>query len=293
MKIVVTGSLGNISEPLTKILVANGHAVTVISSSASKQTAIDALGATAAIGSLEDADFLTTTLTGADALYAMIPPNMAAADVLAHYRQVGHSYAAAIQRAGVPRVAHLSSWGADLDRGTGFILGSHQVEEILNELPNVALTHLRPGSFYYNLLGFVGMIKGMGVIGSNYGGDDKLVWAHPLDIADAAAEELTKATAPGLSVRYVASDERTASETARVLGAAIGKPELPWLTFSDEQTQQGLEQAGFPAQVAASFVELGASIHNGTLRQDYDRHRPHAQGKVKVEDFAKEFAAAF
>ncbi|MBC6992037.1 NAD(P)H-binding protein [Hymenobacter sp. BT491] len=293
MKIIVTGSLGHISEPLTKELVAKGHAVTVISSKAERQAAIEALGATAAIGSLEDASFLAATFAGAEAVYAMVPPNMAAPDVLAYYRNVGHSYAQALEQAGVQRVVHLSSWGADLDRGTGFILGSHEVEGLLDKLPNVALTHLRAGSFYYNLFGFVGMIKGMGLIGSNYGGDDKIVWAHPQDIAAAAAEELTRAATTGTTVRYVASDERTATETAQALGAAIGKPDLQWLTFSDEQTQQGLEQAGIPAHIAANYVELGASIHNGTLRQDYDRHQPHVMGTVKVEDFAREFAAAF
>ncbi len=41
------------------------------------------------------------------------------------------------------------------------------------------------------------------------------------------------------------------------------------------------------------YAELGASIHNGALRQDYDRHQLHVMGQVKVEDFAKEYAAAF
>jgi NAD(P)H dehydrogenase (quinone) len=43
MKIVVTGSLGNISKPLTKLLVEKGHSVTVISSDPRKQSAIEAL----------------------------------------------------------------------------------------------------------------------------------------------------------------------------------------------------------------------------------------------------------
>jgi len=37
MKIVVTGSLGNISNPLTQELVQKGHSVTVISSNAERQ----------------------------------------------------------------------------------------------------------------------------------------------------------------------------------------------------------------------------------------------------------------
>jgi D-arabinose 1-dehydrogenase-like Zn-dependent alcohol dehydrogenase len=75
MKVIVTGSLGNISKPLTKELVQKGHHVTVISSNKEKQPDIEALGATAAIGSLEDVDCLVSTFTGADAVYTMVPPN--------------------------------------------------------------------------------------------------------------------------------------------------------------------------------------------------------------------------
>ncbi len=72
MKITITGSIGNIGKPLTQELVQRGHQVTVISSNSEKRPAIEALGASAAIGSLEDVDFLTSTLTGADALFAMV-----------------------------------------------------------------------------------------------------------------------------------------------------------------------------------------------------------------------------
>ena len=68
MKIIITGSLGHISKPLTQELIDKGHSVTVISSSADRQSEIKALGANAAVGSLEDADFLTETFTGAGAV---------------------------------------------------------------------------------------------------------------------------------------------------------------------------------------------------------------------------------
>ena len=71
MKITVTGSLGHISLPLTKELVQKGHAVTVISSKTKRQKDIEALGAKAAIGTMEDADFLTSAFSGADIVYLM------------------------------------------------------------------------------------------------------------------------------------------------------------------------------------------------------------------------------
>lgn len=163
----------------------------MISSNADKQKEIETLGAKAAIGSVLDGGFLQIAFRGADAVYCMIPPNFAAPDSRAYYQSIGRSYADAIQAAGVKRVVHLSSWGAHLPEGTGFITGSHDVEQILNELQGVKVTHLRPGSFYYNLYNFINMIKNTGFIGSNYGGEDKVMIAAPADIADAAAEELT------------------------------------------------------------------------------------------------------
>ena len=294
MKIIITGSLGNISKPLATELIKNGHTVTVISSKADKQAAIESLGATAAIGLLDDAHFLTDTFAGADAVYCMIPPNFAAPDQLAHYQAIGRSYVQAIRQSGVKRVVHLSSWGAHRETGTGFIVGSHHVEGVLNELTDVAVTHLRAGYIYYNLFNYMGMIKGAGMIGANYGGDDQLVLVAPADIAVAAAEELIAPhIEPGHTIRYVASDERTPNEIAHSLGGAIGKPDLHWVTFTNEQLKSSMEQRGLPAHIIENSMELGNSIHNGTLRENYDQHKPATMGRVKLADFANEFAAAF
>ena len=292
MKIIVTGSLGNISKPLAATLVQQGHAVTVISSQPARQAAIEALGATAAIGSLDDAAFLAATFAGADAVYAMVPPSYREPDSRAYFQRIGRHYAQAIRQAGVGRVVQLSSWGAHLDHGTGGILGSHDVEEILAELPGFALTHLRPTSFYTNYYGFMGMIKAAGIMGANCGAAVRVALVHPRDIATAAAEELTRPAGPGRTVRYVASDERTPTEVAQVLGAAIGQPDLRWVAFSDEQMRQNLLQNGLPPSTAADVVDIYASMNSGALGEDYEQHKP-PLGQVKLEDFAQEFAAAF
>ena len=293
MNIVLTGSLGNISKPLANELISKGHSVTVISSKPEKQKDIEALGAKAATGSLEDADFLASAFTNAEAVYCMIPPNFTELNQVAYYKRIGRNYAQAIERSGAKRVVHLSSWGAHLDKGTGMILGSHHVEAILNSLADVSVTHIRAASFYYNLYNFIGMIKGAGFIGANYGGSDKVVWVHPNDISDAVAEALEQKDAAPRSVRYVASDERTASETASVLGNAIGKPDLQWVIFTDEQAKNGMLQRGVPESIADDIVAVYASIHGGALREDYELHKPERMGNVKVEDFAKEFAIAY
>lgn len=291
MHIVITGSLGNIGKPLTQDLLQQGHAVTVISSNPDKEKEIAILGAHAAIGKLEDVAFLTATLKEKDALFAMEPPNFAAPDHNVYYQTIANSYVAAAKASGLKRIVHLSSWGAHLEKGTGFITGSYHAEQVLNTLQGVSVTHLRPGSFYTNLYNFVDMIKHAGFIGTNYGGEDKVVMVHPKDIATVAAEELTKIESD--PVRYVASTDITASAVAKAVGAAIGKPDLQWITLSDDEVTKALLEGGMQPSFVTPMVELGAAIHSGAMRSDYDLHPPVTMGKTSIEDFAKEFSAAF
>jgi uncharacterized protein YbjT (DUF2867 family) len=291
MKIVVTGSLGHISKPLTVALVQQGHSVTVISSNPEKQKDIEALGAMAAIGTMEDVNFLAKIFSGADAVYMMTPPDFTELDHLGYGLRNAFNYVDAIKQSGVKRIVHLSSYGAHLDRNTGMILAKYFTEKMLNDLPGVAVTHMRPAYFYYNLYSFTEMIRHTGVIQSNYGGDDKIVMVSPSDIADAIAKEIVKPAA-GSDVVYVASDERSGHEIASVLGAAIGKPDLKWEVISDEAAQAILQSNGLPVKVAANLVEMMASLRSGALSESYYRNKP-TLGKVKLEDFAKEFASVY
>jgi len=291
MKIVITGSLGNISKPLTETLVKAGHQITVISSNGNRADEIKALGATAAIGSVENVNFLTDAFKGADAVYAMVPPNFGAAQWKNWIAGIGQNYADAITANGIKKIVHLSSIGAHLEDGTGPVTGIHRVEEIYNKLDGVAVKHLRPGFFYTNFYANVDMIKHAGIIGSNWGADIAMVLVHPADIAVAAAEELQD-DFTGKSVRYVASDEKTSAEIAKALGTPIGKPELPWIEFSDADNIAGAIGAGLPEEVATNYTEMGVSVRTGKMFEDYYKHKP-VLSKVKLADFAQEFAKAF
>lgn len=292
MNFTITGSLGNISKPLAELLVAAGHEVTIISSDAGKTEAIKALGATPAIGSVEDANFLAKVFSGKDAVYTMVPPNFAAANIRTFISETGKQYAEAIKASGVKRVVNLSSIGAHLDGGTGPIAGLHDVEQTFAHLDDVAVTHLRPAYFYTNYHASIDMIKHAGILGSNYDAETPLVLVHPRDIAAVAAEEL-QSESVGKDIRYIASEESTAGEVAQALGVAIGKPELPWVAFSDADALQGMLQAGLPEVMAKSYVEMGDAMRARKLYAHYFENRPETLGKTKLSDFADEFAQAF
>jgi len=293
MKIIVTGSLGHISKPLVEKLITAKHNVTVVSSNADRKSEIEALGAIAAIGSVSDLAFVTETFKGADAVYTMVPPTYAASDWKQHIAGVGKIYAQAIAASGVKNIVNLSSMGAHMPNGCGPVSGLFHVEQALNALEGVNVIHLRPGFFFYNFFANIGMIKHMGIIGGNYGEGAKLVLANPADIADAAAEELINLSFTGKSIRYVASDEKTTDEIASILGDAIGKPDLKWVNFSDEQTVGGMLQNGLPADAANNYAEMGAAMRSGEMAAEYMENKPATFGKTSFTTFAPVFAAAF
>lgn len=295
MKITITGSLGRISMPLTKILVHQGHSVTVISSKAERQKDIESIGAKAAIGTMENVDFLSATFKGTDVIYVMEPPvNFfdKTIDIMKFYSRLAENYAQAIRQSGVKRIVHLSSIGAHTDKGNGMLAFHYNVEQILGALPaNVAMITLRPVGFYYNTLAFINVIKTQGAIISNYGGDEKEPWVSPLDIASVVAEEIVKPF-EGRRFRYIASDELSPNELAKILGEAIGKPDLKWRVIPDEQRLNILLSIGMNPQAAKGLMEMDAGRRGSLLYEDYYRHRP-ILGKVKMTEYAKEFAAVY
>ena len=293
MKYVIIGSLGNISKPLAEKLVAAGHSVTVVSSSAEKVEQIQAMGAKAAIGSVEDVVFLTKTFNGADAVYTMVPPNFGARDWKQYIAMIGKNLADAIKSSGVKNVVNLSSIGAHMSEGAGPVSGLHFVEQELNNLTGVNVLHLRAGIFYINFLSSIEMIKQKGIMGGNYGENAKLVLVHPDDIADIAAEALEKLLFKGKNILYVASDERTTEELAYAIGKAIGKPQLPWVDFKDEDAMAGMLQAGLPEEIAMNFIEIGGAMRSGEYDSDYKANRPTSLGKTKLETFTPYFAAMY
>lgn len=294
MKYVLTGSIGHIAKPLAQQLINAQHDVSIITSSADKQAQIEALGAKALVGSVQDKAFMISAFAGADAVYLMIPPNVTAPDIFAAQKATADVYVEAIKANNIQRVVQLSSIGAHLRKGAGPIDGVAYLEEQLGQLENVHVKMLRPSYFFYNLFSMIPLIKNANIMGSNFNmTEEKFILTHTNDIADAAARHLLDSTFEGKTIEYIASDERTSAEIAAVLGSAIDKPELPWIEFKDEDSLQGMLGAGLPPSISEAYVQMGRSIRNGKIQEDYWKNRPAQLGKTKLEDFAREFKAAY
>ncbi|MEO6286773.1 MAG: NAD(P)H-binding protein [Dyadobacter sp.] len=292
MKYIITGSLGNISLPVTKNLVNAEHDVTVISSSTDKKSEIEALGAHAAIGSVEDVTFLKSVFKNADVAYLMVPSSFAIEDYIKFQHQVADNYIEALKGSSIKHVVLLSSIGAHLRKGAGPIDALGYLEEKLLALPGLNLSFLRPSYFFTNLYSQAGLIENAGIAGGNFGDtDEKLVLVHTSDISKVASEQLLNLFT-GNRITYISSDERHPSEIAAILGKALGKENIPWVPFTDAQSLEGMLGAGLNQGFADAYVAMGQSIRSGKLQEEYWKNRPETLGSYKLENFAKEFAGA-
>jgi len=291
MKYLITGSLGHISKPLAEKLIQSGHEITVISNHPGRKEEIERMEAHAAIGSVEDLDFLKAEFKKADIVYTMVPPTHQVKHWQGYIHTIGKNYSEAIKNAGIKKVVNLSSIGAHMEHGCGPVSGLFQVEKELNSLAGVDIVHLRPAYFFTNFMNNIGMVKHMGIIGANFG-EAPLLMVHPKDIAAKAAEFLLNPSFEGKTIHYIIGDERKLQDIAHVLGNAVDKPNLPWVNFSNEDSLNGMIQSGMTEEFAKNYVEMGTAIASGEMSAHFNSHR-NSFAPTKLEEFAPEFALAY
>lgn len=289
---VITGSIGHISKPIAENLIKAGKNVTIITSDANKINQIEALGAKALTGSLENTAFVKEAFKNADVVYTMIPPLMNTNDLRGTQLKIASNYAESIRANKTPYVVTLSSIGVHLGNGCGPVDALAAYEKMLDQIPGLNVKHLRPSYFFYNLFNQIGLIKTLGFAGGNFGNNDyKLPLVHTNDIASAATEELVNLTFKGSSFRYIVSDFKSTKEITDVLGKAIGK-DFSWVEFTDDQQKEGLLNAGLSASHADAFTEMGIAVRTGKMFEDLYKHQP-ALSPTKLENFASEFTLAY
>jgi len=290
---VLMGSNGNITSKAAKLLLQQGKKVRVIGRDAAKLKALKEAGAEAAVGDAMDAKFLEGAFRGAEAVYTMIPPRYDSPEFRAYQNQVGESIAKAVTKSGVKRVVNLSSVGASLPDGTGPIAGLHDQEERLDILGKVDILHLRPAYFMENHYGSIPAIKQAGMIPGLLKASVPISMVATRDIADRVARELTQPSTKGHAVRHVLGPKDcTMSETARILGSAIGKRDLAYVEAPPLEVKKALRGFGFSQSVADSFEEMARALGDGRIAKTYKRDKE-STTPTTLEDFSKEFAAAY
>jgi uncharacterized protein YbjT (DUF2867 family) len=264
---VITGATGNTGSVITEKLLAKGEKVRVIGRDAKRLERFTQKGAEAFVADETDKSALTKAFSGAKAVYALIPPNLAAPDVRAYQEQVSDDLAAAITKNGVKHAVALSSFGADKPDRTGPVLGLHTLEEKLNGIAGLNALYLRAGYFMENILSQVGVIQSFGVIAGPVRPDLALPLIATRDIGTAAAEALLKLDFNGRHTRELqGARDVTYNDVAKIVGAAIGKPDLKYMQMPAVQLKPALTQMGMSSNMVDLLLEMAESLNSGHMK---------------------------
>ncbi len=161
---VILGASGNTGHIVAQNLLARQQKVRVVGRNAAHLQPHAAKGAEIFIGDVTDASALTKAFQQADSAYVMIPPNPVSTDPLGYQERVSDAIAAAVKNTGIKNVVALSSIGADKNKGTGPVVGLHNLEQKLNQIDSANVLHLRAGGFMENTLPQVGAIRMAGAV---------------------------------------------------------------------------------------------------------------------------------
>lgn len=290
---VVTGATGNIGGRIAHALLKNGQKVRVIARNKEKLSELAKAGADVAVGSMDDSAFLKTAFSGGTAAFLLIPPEVTAPDVRAYQRRIGQNQANALKGSGITHIANLSSYGAHLASGTGPIAGLYEQENLLNTLEGIHVLHLRPTYFMENTFHLIPVIKSMGVMGSASRPDVSFPAIATQDVAEVGADRLLKRNFSGKQVQELLGPrDITMQEAARVLGKAIGKPDLSYVQFPYEAAEQGMIQGGLSPDMARLYIEMIKAKNDGIALNPKQRDKS-STTPTTLEQFAPAFAAAY
>lgn len=256
--ITVMGATGRVGRQVVAAL--DGEEVRAVGRSAERLAAV---GAVPCVGDAGDAAFLTEAFRGADAVFTMLPVDEHEPDHRGAQEAKAAAIATAVRAAGVPYVVALSSLGAELPTGTGFIEGLHAHERHLAGTGARVLA-LRPGWFLENAADALPVVEALGCVADSLDPDLALPMVATRDVAAAAARALCTRYRTG-PVELLGPRDLTQTEVARVLGTALHRPDLPYVRLPDDEMVAALVGAGFSPDAAARHTGMTAALNSGRI----------------------------
>lgn len=285
--ITVMGATGNTGRAVVDALLGAGHKVRVLGRSSDRLQPLAARGAEAVPGDPADAAYLARAFTGSDAVYTLIPPDATVPDYRAYQARMGEAIVEGVGRSGVRNVVLLSSIGAQHPSGTGPIAGLHAQEKRLAAISGLNALFLRAGYFYENHFATLGLIRHQGMNGSAFRGDVKLPMTAARDVGRLAADALMKLDFEGPTVRHaLGAADLSMDEATRIIGEAIGHPDLRYVQFPYEAALDAMIGMGLSKSLASLYVEMSRGVNDGLVTNDQPRSAANTT-PTRFEDFAK------
>jgi uncharacterized protein YbjT (DUF2867 family) len=263
--ICVFGASGNTGGAAAAHLLKSGKKVRVVGRQRERLAALAQAGAESCVGDIENEGFVREALSGAEAAYVLIPPNMAADDFRAYQARVVDALSRGIEAAKVRHVVLLSSLGAHHAEGTGPIVAIHNFETRLKSIAGLNALFLRAGFFMENVRMGMGSIKAQGIYGGPMPAEAAVPMIAPADIGGYAGFRLERLDFSGTSAMHLIGPKAiTQTELVAILGQAIGKP-IRYVQISLAEVELGMKQAGLKPSLVSVFLEMYQGAGKGLV----------------------------
>jgi uncharacterized protein YbjT (DUF2867 family) len=263
----ILGATGHTGGAVAEKLLAKGQKVRVIGRDAKRLDPFAKKGAEAMAAEATDAASLTKAFSGVQAVYALVPPNVGAPDVLAYSEKVSDALASTIEKSGVTHAVILSSYGAEKPDKTGPVVGLHRLEQKLNAIARLNAVYIRAGYFMENILPQADIIRNMGSMAGPVRADLPLPMIATRDIGAFAAERLLKLDFEGKTRRELQGPRDVSyNDAAKIIGAAIGKPSLAYQQAPAAALKPFLLQMGMSANFVDLLLEMCNALNSGYMK---------------------------
>jgi uncharacterized protein YbjT (DUF2867 family) len=291
---VVTGATGHTGSATTEALIASGAKVRVLGRDPRKLERFTTKGAEACVADMTDVEALENAFSGARAVFAVIPPNLAAPDVRGYQETVSSALASAIQKNGITYAVLISSTGAEQTEGTGLVVGLHELEKKFEAIQGLNFLCLRCGYFMENLLPQVGILHSFGFMAGPMRADVPLPMIATRDIGQVAAESLLKLDFAGKQTRELLGPRHlNYSEAAKILGGTIGKDDLSYRQVPAFILKPAMMRMGLSSNMVDQVLEMCEALNTGKMKSLETRSARNTT-PTTLEQFAAEiFAPAY
>jgi uncharacterized protein YbjT (DUF2867 family) len=284
MNILVTGATGNVGAHVVRALRERGVTARAFVRDRAKAASMLGEHVELAVGDFADRGSVERALRGADALF------LACGNVPG---QVEHENAAidAAQAAGIGRVVKLSGPRPAVDSPLLYERWHAEIERHLlrSGLPSVLL---RPAAYMTNLLAYAEPIAQTGRLFAP-AGTAEIAFVDPRDVAAAAAVALVGDGHEGGKCALTGPEAITYERIARELSAATGRS-IEYVNVPDEAARHAMLEAGLPAMMADSIVDVFASFRAGSQAHTTDGVRALTGSEPRTfAQFARDHAVLF
>ena len=229
MRVLVTGATGNVGRLVIDALLNTGVEIRALTANPSKARLPD--GVEVVEGFIGKPESVRPALDGVERLY------------LAPYPKTAKTVVELAVAAGVTRIVDLSGSGAEAEgQGDHASWWYYALEQAVESAPGIEWTHLRPGEFMLNALGWADTIRKDGVVRAAYG-EAAYAPLDLLDIAAVAAKVLLEDGHHGQKYEMTGPEALSKIEKTRIIGEVLGR-------------EIRFEEIGH-AEARAEFVALG------------------------------------